>query len=126
MNEQDFNRHDPAVVSLCEAYLQEDTDALRLLNKIMNLVADFALIDELSADNDEFDYAAEIEELVWAAKNLNNELERNDLLSMSDYATQLQEKEEEQYRRKAEENERVFPRNYPEDAGLYNIQEIER
>ncbi|NBV83201.1 hypothetical protein EBR57_03665, partial [bacterium] len=89
MNEQDFNRHDPAVVSLCEAYLQEDTDALRLLNKIMNLVADFALIDELSADNDEFDYAAEIEELVWAAKNLNNELERNDLLSMSDYATQL-------------------------------------
>jgi actin-related protein len=126
MNEHDLDRHDPAVVSLCEAYLQEDADAMMLLNRILNLVANFALIDELSADNDEFDYAAEIEELVWAAKNLNNELERNDLLSMSDYATQLQEKEEEQYRRKAEENERVFPRNYPADAGLYNIQEFER
>ena len=126
MNEQDFNRHDPAVVSLCEAYLQEDTDALRLLNKIMNLVADFALIDELSADNDEFDYAEEIKFLVWAAKRLRNSLDKHNLLGMGDYVAKLQEKEEEEYRRKAEENERVFPRNYPEDAGLYNIQEIER
>jgi hypothetical protein len=126
MNEHDFNRHDPAVVSLCEAYLQEDTDALRLLNKIMNLVADFALIDELSADNDEFDYAEEIKFLVWAAKRLHKSLDKHNLLGMGDYVAKLQEKEEEEYRRKAEENERVFPRNYPEDAGLYNIQEIER
>ena len=91
MEAHDLNRHHPAVVILCEKYLQEDTDALMLLNKIMNLVADFALIDELSADNDEFDYAEEMQELIWATKNLNSDLERNDLLGMGDYAQKLQE-----------------------------------
>jgi len=94
MEAHDLDRHHPAVVLLCEKYLQEDTDALMLLNKIMNLVADFALIDELSADNDEFDYAEEMQELIWATKNLNSDLERDDLLLMGDYAQKLQEKEE--------------------------------
>jgi len=94
MEAHDLDRHHPAVVILCEKYLQEDTDALMLLNKIMNLVADFAMIDELSADNDEFDYAEEMQELIWATKNLNSDLERDDLLLMGDYAQKLQEKEE--------------------------------
>ncbi len=94
MEAHDLDRHHPAVVLLCEKYLQEDTDALMLLNKIMNLVADFALIDELSADNDEFDYAEEIQELIWETKSLNSDLEQNDLLLMGDYTQKLQEREE--------------------------------
>jgi hypothetical protein len=89
----DLNRHHSAVVVLCEKYLQQDTNAMMLLNKILNLVADFALIDELSADNDEFDYAEEMQELIWATKSLNSDLERDDLLLMGNYATQLKEKE---------------------------------
>ncbi len=92
METLDLDRHHAAVVILCEKYLQEDTDAMMLLNKILNLVADFALIDELSADNDEFDYAEEMQELIWATKNLNSDLERDDLLLMGNYATQLEEK----------------------------------
>ena len=93
MEAHDLDRHHDAVVRLCEKYLQEDTDALMLLNKILNLVADFAMIDELSADNDEFDYAEEMQELIWATKNLNSDLERDDLLLMGNYAKQLEEKE---------------------------------
>jgi hypothetical protein len=89
MEAHDLDRHHPAVVILCEKYLQEDTDAMMLLNKILNLVADFALIDELSADNDEFDYAEEMQELIWATKSLNSDLERDDLLRLGNYATQL-------------------------------------
>jgi len=91
MEAHDLDRHHPSLVVLCEKYLQEDTDALRLLNKVLNLVADFAMIDELS---DEFDYNEELQELVWETKSLNNDLERNDLLVMGDYAQKLQEKEE--------------------------------
>jgi len=47
----------------------------------------------LSADNDEFDYAEEMQELIWATKNLSSNLEQNDLLLMGDYAQKLQEKE---------------------------------
>jgi hypothetical protein len=94
MEAHDLDRHHPAVVLLCEKYLQENMDALLLLNKILNLVADFAMIDELSADNDEFDYAEELQELIWASKSLNSDLEQNDLLLMGDYAQKLQEKEE--------------------------------
>ncbi|NBR43403.1 MAG: hypothetical protein EBU04_11300 [Verrucomicrobia bacterium] len=91
MEAHDLDRHHSSLVVLCEKYLQEDTDALRLLNKVLNLVADFAMIDELS---DEFDYNEELQELVWETKSLNNDLERNDLLVMGDYAQKLQEKEE--------------------------------
>jgi len=94
MEAHDLDRHHAAVVFLCEKYLQEDTDALMLLNKIINLVADFALIDEISVDNDEFDYNEELHELIWATKDLNSDLERNNLLLMGDYAQKLQEKEE--------------------------------
>ncbi len=94
MEAHDLDRHHPAVVILCEKYLQEDTDALMLLNKILNLVADFAIIDELSTDNDEFDYNEELQELIWETKSLNSDLERNNLLPMGDYAKQLQEREE--------------------------------
>jgi len=94
MEAHDLDRHHPAVVLLCEKYLQEDTDALMLLNKILNLVADFAMIDELSADNDEFDYNEELQELIWETKSLNSDLERNDLLLMGDYTQKLQEREE--------------------------------
>jgi hypothetical protein len=59
----------------------------------LNLVADFAMIDELSADNDEFDYNEELQELIWETKSLNSDLERDDLLLMGDYAQKLQEKE---------------------------------
>ena len=93
MEAHDLDRHHPAVVILCEKYLQEDNSAMMLLNKIINLVADFALIDELSADNDEFDYAEEMQELIWATKNLISDLEREDLLLMGDYAQKLQERE---------------------------------
>jgi hypothetical protein len=93
MEAHDLDRHHPAVVILCEKYLQENMDALMLLNKILNLVADFAMIDELSADNDEFDYAEEMQELIWATKSLSSDLEQNDLLLMGDYAQKLQEKE---------------------------------
>jgi len=93
MEAHDLDRHHPAVILLCEKYLQENMDALMLLNKILNLVADFAMIDELSADNDEFDYAEEMQELIWATKNLSSNLEQNDLLLMGDYAQKLQEKE---------------------------------
>ncbi len=94
MEAHDLDRHHPAVVILCEKYLQEDTDALMLLNKILNLVADFAIIDELSTDNDEFDYNEELQELIWETKSLNSDLERNNLLPMGDYAKQLREREE--------------------------------
>jgi len=94
METHDLDRHHPAVVLLCEKYLQENMDALMLLNKILNLVADFAMIDELSADNDEFDYAEEMQELIWATKSLSSDLEQNDLLLMGDYAQKLQEREE--------------------------------
>ena len=94
MEAHDLDRHHAAVVLLCEKYLQEDTDALMLLNKVLNLVADFAMIDKLSADNDEFDYNEELQELIWETKSLNSDLERNDLLGMGDYAQKLQEKEE--------------------------------
>ena len=94
MEAHDLDRHHATVVILCEKYLQEDTDALMLLNKILNLVADFALIDEISVDNDEFDYAEEMHELIWATKDLNSDLERNNLLLMGGYAQKLQEKEE--------------------------------
>ena len=93
MEAHDLDRHHPAVVLLCEKYLQENMDALMLLNKILNLVADFAMIDELSADNDEFDYAEEMQELIWATKSLSSDLEQNNLLLMGDYAQKLQEKE---------------------------------
>jgi hypothetical protein len=89
MEAHDLDRHHAAIVILCEKYLQEDADAMRLLNKIFTLVADFALIDELSADNDEFDYAEEMQELIWATKSLNSDLEREDLLRLGNYATQL-------------------------------------
>jgi len=94
MEAHDLDRHHAAVVLLCEKYLQENMDALMLLNKILNLVADFAMIDELSADNDEFDYAEEMQELIWATKSLSSDLEQNDLLLMGDYAQKLHEKEE--------------------------------
>jgi hypothetical protein len=94
MEAHDLDRHHPAVVLLCEKYLQENMDALMLLNKILNLVADFAMIDELSVDNDEFDYAEEMQELIWATKSLRSNLEQNDLLLMGDYAQKLQEREE--------------------------------
>lgn len=94
MEAHDLDRHHPAVVLLCEKYLQEDTNALMLLNKIFALVADFALIDELSTDNDEFDYNEELQELIWETKSLNSDLERDDLLLMGDYAQKLQEREE--------------------------------
>ena len=94
MEAHDLDRHHDAVVRFCEKYLQEDTDALMLLNKIFTLVADLALIDELSADNDEFDYNEELQELIWETKSLNSDLERNDLLGMGDYAQKLQEREE--------------------------------
>jgi len=94
MDDVELDKQNSNVVILCEKYLQEDSGAMMLLNKIINLVADFALIDELSADNDEFDYNEELQELIWATKNLNSDLEQNDLLLMGDYAQKLQEKEE--------------------------------
>jgi hypothetical protein len=93
MDDIELDKQNSNVVILCEKYLQEDSGAMMLLNKIINLVADFAMIDELSADNDEFDYNDELQELIWETKSLSSNLEQNDLLLMGDYAQKLQEKE---------------------------------
>jgi len=89
MDDVELDKQNSNVVILCEKYLQEDSGAMMLLNKIINLVADFALIDERTAlvdDTDEFDYAEELQELVFALKMLEHDLETNNLLLLGDYA----------------------------------------
>lgn len=85
MDDVELDKQNSNVVILCEKYLQEDSNAMMLLNKIFNLVADFALIDERTVDDDEFDYAEELQELIFALKMLEHDLETNNLLLMGNY-----------------------------------------
>lgn len=85
MDDVELDKQNSNVVILCEKYLQEDSSAMMLLNKIFNLVADFALIDERTVDDEEFDYAEELQELIFALKMLEHDLETHNLLLMGNY-----------------------------------------
>ena len=89
MDSQTLDKHFTSVEVLCNKYLQRDRDAMRLLNKIFNIVADFALIDGKSAVND-FDYLEELQELIHESKMLEKDLEQNNLLFMGDYSSKTQ------------------------------------
>ena len=58
-----------------------------MMNKIFNIVADFALIDG-KAEDDDFDYAEEMQELIHDSKMLEKDLGQNDLLSMGNYSSE--------------------------------------
>lgn len=89
MDSQTLDKHFITVDALCNKYLQRDRDAMRLLNKIFNIVADFALIDGKSVGND-FDYVEELQELIYDAKMLEKDLEKNNLLFMGNYSSEPQ------------------------------------
>ena len=84
MDDVELDKQNSNVVILCEKYLQEDSSAMMLLNQVIHLIADFALIDE-RADDEEFDYAEEIQELIFAAKMMNHKMETHNLLLMGNY-----------------------------------------
>ena len=90
----DFDSQNSKVVILCEKYLQEDSDAMMLLNQIINHVADMALIDERNDGDDEFDYAEEMEDLISSMKLMNHSLESNNLLLMGNYSEHVANKQE--------------------------------
>ncbi len=87
MDSQTLDKQFTAVALLCNKYLQKDRDAMRLMNKIFNIVADFALIDG-KAEDDDFDYAEEMQELIHDSKMLEKDLGQNDLLSMGNYSSE--------------------------------------
>ena len=84
MDDVELDKQNSNVVILCEKYLQEDSSAMMLLNQVIHLIADFALIDE-RADDEEFDYAEELLELIFAAKMMNHKMETHNLLLMGNY-----------------------------------------
>ena len=84
MDDVELDKQNSNVVILCEKYLQEDRSAMMLLNQVIHLIADFALIDE-RADDEEFDYAEELQELIFAAKMMNHKMETHNLLLMGNY-----------------------------------------
>ena len=94
MESLDFDQQNSNVIILCEKYLQEDSSAMMLLNQIMNLVADFALIDERAADDDEFDYAEDLQELIYASKMMNHQMESHNLLLMGNYGEHVANKQD--------------------------------
>lgn len=81
----EIDRHQTTVGVLCERYLRKESEAMILLNTLMIYAADFSMIDE-KRENKDFDYAEEMQELIHGMKNLNHDLERNDLLLMGNYA----------------------------------------
>ena len=81
----EIDQHSATVLRLCERYRNNDKEAVILLNTLMIYAADFSMIDEKREDKD-FDYAEEMQELIHGMKNLNHDLERNDLLLMGVYA----------------------------------------
>ena len=87
MDSQTLDKQFTAVALLCNKYLQKDLEAMRLLNKIFNNVADFALIDG-KAEDEEFDYAEEMQELIHDFKMLEKDLGKNGLLSMGNYSSE--------------------------------------
>ena len=87
MDSQTLDKQFTAVALLCNKYLQKDRDAMRLMNKIFNIVADFALIDG-KVEDDDFDYAEEMQELIHDSKMLEKDLGQNDLLSMGNYSSE--------------------------------------
>ena len=84
MDDVELDKQNSNVVILCEKYLQEDSSAMMLLNQVIHLIADFALIDE-RADDEEFDYAEDLQELIFAAKMMNHKMETHNLLLMGNY-----------------------------------------
>ena len=94
MDSQTLDKQFTAVALLCNKYLQKDREAMRLLNKVLNMAADFAIIDHKVLDNPEnemddyFDYAEEMQELIHELKMLEKDLERNELLSMGNYSSE--------------------------------------
>lgn len=84
MEDLDFHKPNSNVAILCEQYLLNDKNALSTLNQIIHLIADFSLIDERAAD-EEFDYAEELQELIFAAKMMNHQMETHNLLLMGNY-----------------------------------------
>ena len=85
MDDVELDKQNSNVVILCEKYLLEDSSAMMLLNQVIHLIADFALIDERAADDEEFDYAEELQELIFAAKMMNHQMETHNLLLMGNY-----------------------------------------
>lgn len=85
MNSQTLDKQFAVVEILCNKYLQKDRDATRLLNKIFNIVADFSLIDERAAADEEFDYAEELQELIFTSKMMYHQMQRHNLLLMGNY-----------------------------------------
>jgi len=94
MEELDLNQQNSNVAILCEKYLQQDYDATVLLNQIVNLIADFSLINERSADDDEFDYIAGMEELVLSSKMMTHEMQKHNLLLMGNYGEHVANKQD--------------------------------
>ena len=85
MNDVELDKQNSNVAILCEQYLLNDKNALSTLNQVIHLIADFALIDERAADDEEFDYAEELQELIFAAKMMNHQMETHNLLLMGNY-----------------------------------------
>lgn len=85
MEKLDLHKPNSNVAILCEQYLLNDKDALSTLNKIIHLIADFSLIDERAAADEEFDYAEELQELIFTSKMMYHQMQRHNLLLMGNY-----------------------------------------
>lgn len=85
MEELDLNKQNSNVAVLCEQYLLDDKNALSTLNQVIHLIADFALIDERRVDDADFDYAEELQELIFASKMMYHQMQRHNLLLMGNY-----------------------------------------
>lgn len=85
MEKLDLHKPNSNVAILCEQYLLNDKDALSTLNKIIHLIADFSLIDERAVDDEEFDYAEELQELIFTSKMMYHQMQRHNLLLMGNY-----------------------------------------
>jgi hypothetical protein len=94
MDNVELDKQNSNVVILCEKYLQEDSGAMMLLNQIVNLIADFSLINERSDDDDEFDYIAGMEELVLSSKMMTHEMQKHNLLLMGNYGKHVANKQD--------------------------------
>lgn len=97
MDDAEFDKQNSNVVILCENYLQEDSNAMMLLNRIIHLMADFALIEERAFDDKEFDYAKELQELIFASKMMNHEMETHNLLLMGNYGEYVAKQQEKDF-----------------------------
>ena len=94
MKELDLNQQNSNVAILCEQYLLNDKRAVATLNQIVHLIADFSLIDERAADDDEFDYAEDLQELIFASKMMYHQMQKHNLLLMGNYGEHVANKQD--------------------------------